>query len=114
MHETRGLSMTQGLLVENRDPVAWLTVNRPDVRNALSLELTRLLAQTLHALSKNRAVRVFVLSGAGDRVFISGADVREFREHLSTAESALDYDAAAEELQSALRAVPQPVIAMIG
>jgi enoyl-CoA hydratase/carnithine racemase len=106
--------MTQELLVEDRGPVAWLTVNRPDVRNALSLELTRLLAQTLRTLSKNRTVRVFVLSGAGDRVFVSGADIREFREHLSTAERALDYDAAAEELQSALRAVPQPVIAMIG
>jgi enoyl-CoA hydratase len=106
--------MTQELLVEHHGAVAWLTVNRPDVRNALSLELTRLLAQTLHTLSKRRTVRVFVLSGAGDRAFVSGADVREFREHLSSPERALGYDAAAEQLQSALRAVPQPVIAMIG
>ena len=106
--------MTQELLVEHRGPVVWLTVNRPQVRNALSLELIRLVSQSLRALSADRAVRVFVLSGAGERVFISGADVREFREQLSTAERALDYDAAAEELQSALRSVPQPVIAMIG
>jgi enoyl-CoA hydratase/carnithine racemase len=106
--------MTQELLVDIRGPVAWLTVNRPDVRNALGLELTRLLAQTLRSLAENRTVRVFVLTGAGDRVFISGADVREFREHLATAEGALAYDAAAEELQSALRGLPQPVIAMIG
>jgi enoyl-CoA hydratase/carnithine racemase len=88
-------------------------VNRPEVRNALSLALTRKIAATLHALSKDKAVRVFVLTGAGDRVFVSGADIREFREALASPESALDYDAGAEELQSALRAIPQPVIAMI-
>jgi enoyl-CoA hydratase len=87
--------MTQELLVEHRGSVVWLTVNRPHVRNALSLELVRSLSQSLRALSADRAVRVFVLLGAGERAFISGADVREFREHLSTAERALDYDAAA-------------------
>jgi enoyl-CoA hydratase/carnithine racemase len=105
--------MTSELLVEKRGPIAWLTVNRPEVRNALSLALTRSIAQTLRKLADERAIRVIVLSGAGDRVFVSGADVREFREHLATPENALEYDAAAEELQSALRAVPQPVIAMI-
>jgi enoyl-CoA hydratase len=105
--------MNNELIVEKRGPVAWLQVNRPDVRNALSLEITRRLADRFDELSKDRTVRVFVLSGAGDRVFISGADVREFREHLATAESALKYDEAAEQLQSALRRVPQPVIAMI-
>jgi enoyl-CoA hydratase/carnithine racemase len=104
---------TSELLIDKRGGVAWLTVNRPQVRNALSLELTRTIAETLRSLSKDRAIRVFVLSGAGDRVFVSGADVREFREHLATPEGALDYDAAAEDLQSVLRAVPQPVIAMI-
>ena len=58
-------------------------------------------------------MRVFVLTGAGDRVFVSGADVTEFREQLASPESALSYDAAAEQLQSALREVPQPVIAII-
>jgi enoyl-CoA hydratase/carnithine racemase len=105
--------MYSELIVEQRGHVAWLTVNRPEVRNALSLSLTKRIADTLHALSQDRSVRVFVLTGAGDRVFVSGADVREFREHLATAESALKYDTCAEELQSALRQVPQPVIAMI-
>jgi enoyl-CoA hydratase/carnithine racemase len=105
--------MNNELIVERRGHVAWLTVNRPEVRNALSLAITKRIADTLRELSKDRAVRVFVLTGAGDRVFVSGADVREFREHLATPETALNYDALAEELQSALREVPQPVIAMI-
>jgi enoyl-CoA hydratase/carnithine racemase len=105
--------MDNELIVDKRGPVAWLQVNRPGVRNALSIEITGRLADAFERLSKDRTVRVFVLSGAGDRVFISGADVREFREHLTTAESALAYDEAAERLQSTLRRVPQPVIAMI-
>lgn len=105
--------MNKELIVEKRGPATWLTINRPDVRNALGLQITRQIAETLRDLSKDRSVRVFVLTGAGDRVFVSGADVREFREHLATPETALNYDVAAEELQSALRAVSQPVIAMI-
>jgi enoyl-CoA hydratase len=101
------------LLVERRGPLVTLSVNRPEVRNALSLAMTRRIALTLRDLSKDKAVRVFVLTGTGERVFVSGADVNEFREHLATPESALAYDAACEELQSTLRAVPQPVIAMI-
>jgi enoyl-CoA hydratase/carnithine racemase len=105
--------MNDELIVERLGPVARLTVNRPQVRNALSLEITQRLAQTVRDLSRDRTLRVLVLTGAGDRVFVSGADVREFREHLATPESALRYDAAAEQLQSALREAPQPVIAMI-
>jgi enoyl-CoA hydratase/carnithine racemase len=106
--------MSDELIIERHGPVAWLTVNRPEVRNALSLEVSHRIARTLRDLSQDRTVRVFVLTGAGDRVFVSGADVREFREQLATPESALRYDAAAEALQSALRESPQPVIAMIG
>src|SRR6516162_7775603 len=106
--------MENELIVERHGPVARLTVNRPEVRNALSLEITQRIARTLRDLSWDRTLRVFVLTGAGDRVFVSGADVREFKEQLATPETALRYDAAAEELQSALRETPQPVIAMIG
>ena len=105
--------MNSELIVERDGPVARLIVNRPDVRNALSLQITQRLAQEIRDLARDRAVRVLVLTGAGDRAFVSGADVREFREHLATPETALAYDAAAEQLQSALRESPKPVIAMI-
>jgi len=105
--------MDTELLVERRGAVVSLIINRPEVRNALGLAIIKKIADTLRNLSKDKAVRVFVLTGAGDRVFVSGADVREFKEHLATPDSALHYDAAAEELQSALRAVSQPVIARI-
>jgi len=81
--------MNNELMVERHGPVAWLTVNRPEVRNALSLEITQRIAETLRDLSRDRTLRVFVLTGAGDRVFVSGADVREFREQLATPEAGL-------------------------
>lgn len=105
--------VSQEILVEVKDQIAWVTVNRPEVRNALSRDLCRDLGATFRRLSGDKAVRVFVLRGAGDRVFISGADVREFREALASPQAALEYDAGAETLQSAIKAVPQPVIAMI-
>jgi enoyl-CoA hydratase/carnithine racemase len=106
-------AMSDELLVEVRDRVAWLTVNRPAVRNALSSALCGRLADSLQSLSFNQDVRVFVLRGAGERVFISGADVNEFREALASPAAALTYDAGAERVQSAIKSVPQPVIAMI-
>jgi enoyl-CoA hydratase/carnithine racemase len=105
--------MSDELLVEVRDHVAWLTVNRPAVRNALSAKLCRDLAGEIRRLGADKDVRVLVLRGSGDRVFVSGADVNEFRASLASAQSALDYDANAELLQSAIRGVGQPVIAMI-
>jgi len=71
--------MNQELLIERRGQVAWLTINRPEVRNALGLAITKQIAETLRELSKDKNVRVIVLTGAGDRVFVSGADVREFK-----------------------------------
>jgi enoyl-CoA hydratase/carnithine racemase len=111
--ETKIRNMNKELLIERRGQVAWLTINRPEVRNALGLAITKQIVETLRELSKDKNIRVIVLTGAGDRVFVSGADVREFKEHLATPETALKYDAAAEELQSALRAASQPVIARI-
>jgi enoyl-CoA hydratase/carnithine racemase len=105
--------MSAELLIERKGHTAWVTINRPHVRNALNLAITRQLVDMLESLARDRAIRVVVLTGAGDRVFISGADINEFRAQLATPKQALRYDAAAERLQSALRDIPKPVIAMI-
>lgn len=101
------------LLVEHGDGVAWLTINRPEVHNALNAELCRRLAEALAAAAGDAGVRVVVLRSRGERVFISGADVGEFRQRLATAEGALAYDEEAERLMAAVKAVPKPVVAAI-
>ena len=105
--------MSDALSIECRDGIAWLAVNRPEVRNALDSALCADLAGAFADLGANPDVRVVVLRGAGDRAFISGADINEFRKRLATPEDALAYDEEAEALMSAIAAVPRPVIAMI-
>lgn len=59
------------------DGVAMVTINRPDARNALNLELRKQLAEVFYELNQNKSVRAIVLTG-GDKVFAAGADIRDF------------------------------------
>ncbi|MBX3154969.1 MAG: enoyl-CoA hydratase/isomerase family protein [Deltaproteobacteria bacterium] len=65
------------LIVEKRGHVAWVTLNRPQVRNALSRDLNLHMAEVLTELDQDADVRAFVLTGAGDKVFCAGADLKE-------------------------------------
>ena len=66
--------------------IATLTMNRPTVRNALSMEMRQLLDQTLHELEFNEDIRCVVLTGAGDH-FMAGGDVRQMHDYLNSHES---------------------------
>lgn len=63
------------LLVDVRDGIAVLTMNRPDKRNALSPEMLVRLAQAWRQVRDDDTVRVAVLTGAGDKAFCAGADL---------------------------------------
>jgi len=64
-------------LVENRDRVAWVTLNRPTVRNALSRAVNEELARIAMRVDNDPDVHAVVLTGAGDKVFCAGADLKE-------------------------------------
>lgn len=74
------------LKIEQKGSVLWAAVNRPESRNAINFAVMDALEETLNTLESDDAIRVFVLSGAGDH-FISGGDLREFHT-LKTAEEA--------------------------
>lgn len=105
--------MSDTLSIDRVDGIAWVIVDRPEVRNALDTALCGDLVEAFSDLAEDPDIRVVVLRGAGERAFISGADVNEFRERLATPEGALAYDEEAEALMAAIEAVPRPVIAMI-
>ena len=63
------------ILYEQRGAVAWITINRPEARNTLSPAAFVALADTWQEVRDNRAIRVAVLTGAGDRDFCCGGDL---------------------------------------
>ena len=65
--------------------IATLTMNRPEVRNALSMEMRQSLDETLHQLELDDNVRCVVLTGAGDH-FMAGGDVRQMHDYISSHE----------------------------
>jgi enoyl-CoA hydratase len=101
------------VLVDRKGGVAWVTISRPEVHNALDAQTVRQLESALRQVADDADVRCVVLRGAGDKAFVSGGDVREFRDKLSTAEGAREYDAEIEQMQLVIREMPKPVIAQI-
>ncbi|MFW6056616.1 MAG: enoyl-CoA hydratase/isomerase family protein [Chloroflexota bacterium] len=67
------------LLVEIEKPIAIVTVNRPKVLNALNLETVGELAAAFSMLETNDDVRAIIMTGAGEKAFVAGADITEFR-----------------------------------
>ncbi|MFT7464234.1 MAG: methylglutaconyl-CoA hydratase, partial [Pseudohongiellaceae bacterium] len=101
--------MTDLVRMEVAAGVARLTLNRPDVMNALSFDTLGRLGELLGQLSDDRDVRVVILTGSGDRAFCAGADLKErvgFTEEQTRAFVTLIGDTF-----SAVAALPQPVIA---
>lgn len=100
------------LLVEVTDGVATLTLNRPDRRNALSWTLVARLREAVEACRRDDAVRVVVLTGAGERAFCAGADLTGMAEgagHLELHHSRGELAALFEQLWS----LGKPTIAKV-
>ena len=105
--------MTDQLLVETDGAVGWITFNNPAKHNALSVAMWRALPQALDTLEADPAIRVIVLKGAGERAFISGADISEFASMRASADAVAAYDELAEGATQRLRGADRPTIAMI-
>jgi enoyl-CoA hydratase/carnithine racemase len=65
-----------GVALELRGPVQWIRIDRPERRNAFDAEVLRALARAVARAQEDPAVRAIVLTGAGDRAFSAGADLR--------------------------------------
>jgi len=65
------------VLVEKRGTTAWVTLNRPEVRNALSRAVNLRLSEIAHELEHDPDVRAIVITGAGEKAFCAGADLKE-------------------------------------
>ena len=98
------------ILVEKKSGVAWITINRPEVRNAFRTRTVRELTEAFEDAKFDRTIGVVVLTGAGDKAFCSGGDQKERGQGGYAAdERPMDVDA----LHNAIRRIPKPVIAMV-
>ena len=100
------------LLVELRDGVATLTLNRPEARNALNQTMIRELGDALAGLEKNVAARVVVIRGAGGRAFCAGADLKGMFQTGSILDARVQYAGLAQVLEAIPR-MRTPVIAQV-
>jgi enoyl-CoA hydratase len=97
--------------VELDEGVAVVTINRPDALNALNLELLTDLRTRLAELADDHSARTVVLTGAGERAFIAGADIK-YMSALSVAE-AREWGALGHATALLLETMPKPTIAAI-
>src|SRR5882724_8353922 len=98
------------LLLEKRDRVAIVTINRPDKRNALNIKAREEGAALLEELHSDDSVGVVIFTGAGDKAFIAGADIAEFAGRTSITQREVMMG---RSLFTAIDTFPKPVIAMI-
>jgi enoyl-CoA hydratase/carnithine racemase len=105
--------MTEKIISRRADGVGHVVFNNPEKRNAVSLDMWQTVEAMLEEFAAADEVRVVVLSGAGGRAFVSGADVSKFEDERSGAEAVAHYNATTARIYTKLNAFPKPTIAQI-
>jgi len=107
------MTTTDKMLSRKEGRIGYLTFNNPERHNAVSLEMWEAAADYLEAFRADDNVRVVIVSGAGGKAFVSGADISKFEKERSSQESVDRYNAAVERANNAFYRFPKPIIAMI-
>jgi enoyl-CoA hydratase len=101
------------ILLSIDDGIGLITFNNPEKRNAMSIEMWQGLVSALVELREDPDVRVVIMAGAGDRAFVSGADVSQFEQTLHSAEASEEYSRRSAGQGAILAEYPKPTIACI-
>ena len=99
------------VLVANADGIRRITVNRPDKLNALNAATLDALQAAFDAAATDDAVRVVVLTGAGPKAFVAGADIAEMADLRPT--EGRDFSLRGQRLMRSIETLPKPVVAMV-
>ncbi|MGP0090093.1 MAG: enoyl-CoA hydratase [Xanthobacteraceae bacterium] len=107
------MTQTDKMLSRKEGNVGYVIFNNPERHNAVSLEMWEATTRILAGFAKDPDVRVVVLTGAGGKAFVSGADISKFGDERSTAEGVAKYGIAVENANSSIYQFAKPTIAMI-
>ena len=101
------------MLSAREDGIGVITFNQPEKLNAMSVEMWAGLGEILDEFREDGSVRVVVLTGAGNKAFISGADISQFEKQRSNADTQKKYDRLTSGGRAKLAAFAKPVISQI-
>ncbi len=101
------------ILQEIVDGVGIITFNNPEKRNAMSLQMWEGFGEALTSLRDDDSVRVVVLRGAGDKAFVSGADISQFEKERHNAQASEEYSRRSAAQRALFADYPKPTIACI-
>jgi enoyl-CoA hydratase len=101
------------MLSRKEGHVGYVIFNNPERHNAVSLEMWETTGGILDDFAKDDEIRVVVLTGAGGKAFVSGADISKFEGERAREEAVARYNVAVEKSYSAIHEFPKPTIAMI-
>jgi enoyl-CoA hydratase len=107
------MTQTEKMIARKEGRVGYIVFNNPERHNAMSLEMWEATSDILAAYKKDDDVRVVVLTGAGTKAFISGADISKFGSERASQEAVAHYNAATERAYAGVHDFPKPTIAMI-
>src|SRR5437867_3571071 len=99
--------MFENLTYETKGAIAYVTVKRPAVRNALNSATMRELRSVFQQIEADDDLRVVILTGAGDKAFVAGADINE----LANADK--EYSSAGQAIFDSIENLGKPVIAAV-
>ena len=101
------------ILSRKNGAIGHLVFNNPEKRNAFSLDMSIAAAEVMDDFLADDAIRVIVLSGAGDKAFVSGGDISKFEQARATKEQVENYTKTGDRFRTLLKTSAKPTIAMI-
>jgi len=107
------VTKTEKMLRRKDGRVGYVIFNNPERHNAVSLDMWAQTSRILEDYANDEEVRVVVLTGAGGKAFVSGADISKFESERASEEAVAAYDAVTEGAYTKMLDLPKPTIAMI-
>jgi len=107
------VTKTDKMLARKDSGVGYVIFNNPERHNAVSLDMWDATSRILEGFANDEEVRVVVLTGAGGKAFVSGADISKFESERATLEATRRYNATVEKAYTGIQQFAKPTIAMI-